>query len=73
MLLPGLHRTPHNEQNRIPFHDGRIAPLVGDPTPNARICCLDLDTFFVSVERLFSTGFRLEHTEAETMASVASC
>ena len=53
MLLPGLHRTPHNEQNRIPFHDGRIAPLEGDPTPNARICCLDLDTFFVSVERLF--------------------
>ena len=22
-------------------------------TPQARICCLDLDTFFVSVERLF--------------------
>ncbi len=26
---------------------------MGDPTQKARICCLDLDTFFVSVERLF--------------------
>ena len=26
---------------------------MGNPTPQARICCLDLDTFFVSVERLF--------------------
>jgi len=26
---------------------------VGNTAPEARICCLDLDTFFVSVERLF--------------------
>ena len=26
---------------------------VGNTPPKARICCLDLDTFFVSVERLF--------------------
>lgn len=26
---------------------------VGNAAPKARICCLDLDTFFVSVERLF--------------------
>jgi DNA polymerase-4 len=26
---------------------------MGNLTPKARICCLDLDTFFVSVERLF--------------------
>ena len=26
---------------------------MGKPSPTARICCLDLDTFFVSVERLF--------------------
>lgn len=29
------------------------AITVGTPAPKARICCLDLDTFFVSVERLF--------------------
>jgi DNA polymerase-4 len=29
------------------------AVAVEEPAPKARICCLDLDTFFVSVERLF--------------------
>ena len=29
------------------------ATTVTDAAPKARICCLDLDTFFVSVERLF--------------------
>ena len=47
-VAPDLHNEVIHCPSRLPE-----AATVENAAPKARVCCLDLDTFFVSVERLF--------------------